>query len=546
MFDPDPKAVQGPDARRQAASASPEVSVESILNEAPFGIRVTRDADIVFSNPIGRDPTEYRQRPGHEQRTLDETSFAVSINGTSYTLSLLLDETDRVNREQSLMMRAYFDEVTGLPNKRLFEQSVDALIGSGQGQFAIAFIDIDELKHVNDFFGHEIGDQLLVQISKRIGETLRPTDMLARLGGDEFLLLISPSPNQETLSKDLAAIVERVNRPYFIGHKEIITSVSIGVGIYPRDGASYSALQSNADRALHRSKASGSGRIQFFNDTIQNAVIERARLEERLRLAISEQRVICAYQPKVDILNGSVFGVELLMRWIDENGVTQPPGEFISLAMDLGLLDDLAFLMLDKTMQSIDQINEAFGPTTSISFNVAAKQAGDVGFMRRLLDTMAETGIANRFILEITEEAFVSRKQFQDQVLPLIRKIGARVSIDDFGVGYSSLSALADITADEVKIDRSFIREIHQRPRNQMILKAVEALSGSLGMSIIVEGVETFEELVYLRTCTGIRHAQGYYFAKPLLLHEMSSRYSHSVRPHVDTRPEAKTRSVHT
>jgi len=209
------------------------------------------------------------------------------------------------------------------------------------------------------------------------------------------------------------------------------------------------------------------------------------------------------------------------MRWIDEDGLIQPPGEFIALALELGLLDDLTFLLLEKTADCIDRINEAFGPGVSISLNVAARQAGNISFMRSLLSAIAATGLSGRFVLEITEEAFVAKSMFQECVLPLIRNIGARVSIDDFGVGYSSLSALADITADEVKIDRSFITDIHRRPRNQNILKAIEALSHSLGMDVVVEGIETLEELTYLRTFTGIHHAQGYYFSKPILLEDL-------------------------
>jgi EAL domain-containing protein (putative c-di-GMP-specific phosphodiesterase class I) len=294
---------------------------------------------------------------------------------------------------------------------------------------------------------------------------------------------------------------------------------------------------------MYRGKSSGTGLVQFFDATIEHAAIEKSRLEQRLRLAIRDRRVSCAYQPKVDILSEGVSGVEVLLRWIDEDGVIQPPGDFIALALELGLMDDLTFLVLDKTIASIDRINQAFGEDISISLNVASKQAGDLKFMRALLDRIAGTGFARRFILEITEEAFVAKSNFQKSILPLIREIGARVSIDDFGIGYSSLSALADITADEVKIDRSFITNLHQRPRSQNILKAIEALSRSLGMNVVVEGLETFEELAYLRACTSIRHVQGYYFSKPILLEDLGATLTTESRTQAPIREVYRTRS---
>jgi diguanylate cyclase (GGDEF)-like protein len=416
------------------------------------------------------------------------------------------------------------------------EQSIDALIKSKDASFAVAFLDVDAFKHVNDFYGHAVGDQLLIEMSRRISMALRPSDMVARLGGDEFLVMLSPVSNSDAVSKTFAEMLERISRPYFIDNNEILSTASVGVSQYPHDGMSYSALQSNADRAMYRSKSTGRGLIQFFDETIEHSVIEQTKLEHRLRLAIRDRRISCAYQPKVDLHNGDVYGIEVLMRWIDEDGKIQPPGEFIGLAVELGLLDDLTFLLLEKTIDAIDRINEAFGYRVSISINVAAKQAGDIVFMRALLAMVSATGFASRFILEITEEAFVSKSLFQDSVLPLIREVGARVSIDDFGVGYSSLSALADITADEVKIDRSFITNVHQRPRSQNVLKAIEALSYSLGMDVVVEGIETIEELMYLRTFTGIKNAQGYYFSKPILLedivagHQAGSRKASSPR----------------
>ena len=215
---------------------------------------------------------------------------------------------------------------------------------------------------------------------------------------------------------------------------------------------------------------------------------------------------------------GKVKGVEALLRWQDDQGLIQAPGEFIQLAVELGLINDITFDVLDQTIKSMDAIEEIYGRDVTVSLNVAAKQACDIAFMTSLVEAVAATGKPNRFMLELTEEAFFATQRFQTDVLPLIRAVGARVSIDDFGVGYSSLAALADITADELKIDRTFITDIHKRPRSQVVLKAIESLGRALGMSIIAEGVESAEEVAYLQSSTQIQHAQGFYFGRPMLI----------------------------
>jgi diguanylate cyclase (GGDEF)-like protein len=529
--------IEDADAAIPAVAAEPELA--DLVGALPFGLSIAgSDGVAICANAHHSALLGKGQNPALVARNFD---FAVA--GRSYVASLLFEDAEQAGREQALIRRAYFDELTGLPNRRLIEQSVNALTDANEAPFALAFIDVDGFKHVNDFYGHNIGDGLLMQIAERVGAGLRPSDMLARLSGDEFMLLISPAGDAEYLQHVVDAVAERLKQPFYIDGNEIFSSASIGVSVYPRDGASYDALRANADRAMYRGKAAGTGSVQFFDSTIEHAAIEKSRLEQRLRLAIRDRRVSCAYQPKVDIQSGRIYGVEVLLRWMDEDGVIQPPGDFIALAIELGLMDDLTYIVLEKTVQSVDRINEAFGEAASISLNVAAKQAGDIRFMRALLERIAATGYPQRFILEITEEAFVSKSTFQESVLPLIREIGARVSIDDFGVGYSSLSALADITADEVKIDRSFITNLHQRPRNQNILKAVEALSRSLGMEVIVEGLETFEELAYLRACTSIRYAQGYYFSRPVMLEELVVTPDETLRQTQEARPQAMNRT---
>jgi diguanylate cyclase (GGDEF)-like protein len=464
-----------------------------------------------------------RSRARVDERTIEISRHAIVLRGARYDVATSADVTDQMHLEDELFRRAYFDDLTGLPNRGLLEKAVEDLIEavSEQTKFALAFIDIDNFKYINDYYGHAAGDDLLVKIARRIAGQIRSTDMLARVGGDEFVLLLSPIGDLDELNADIRQLSERLKEPFFIDGHEMLTSASIGVSLFPMHGIDHQALRAKADAAMYRMKGAAKGGVTFFEPGLGDKVDERAKLEQRLRLAIRDRRLTCAFQPKVDFRSQSVVGIEVLLRWRDEEGVIQAPGDFVNLAVELGLMDDITRLVLAQTAEAIETIDEAFGPQATISVNLAAKQAGDFRFMRSFVDALAATGYPQRFMVELTEEAFLHKNQFQTRILPMLREIGAKISIDDFGVGYSSLSTLADITADEIKVDRSFITQIHRRPRSQSVLTAIESLGTALGMSVIVEGVETSEELIYLEAATRIRLAQGYYFAMPMSFDEI-------------------------
>jgi cyclic di-GMP phosphodiesterase Gmr len=448
----------------------------------------------------------------------------VRIAGRSLLLSSSTDISEQKAVEDHLFRSAYFDELTSLPMRRVIEHRVQSLIQRYEPgyAFALAFLDIDNFKHINDYYGHSVGDALLAEVAKRIGLDLRETDMLSRISGDEFLLLLDPIASEEDVAEYIEATLQRLKAPFFIDGSELFASTSIGVSLFPDHGHSYDALLQNADIAMYRVKNDGKGAAVFFDTSMEREALARIKIEQSLRHVILEKRFCCAFQAKVDIRTKEVKGVEALVRLRDDDGVIQAPGTFINLAAELGLIDDLTHLVLAEIVRSIDLINETFGPTTTISINVAAKQADNPAFMRSFAEALEATGFPRRFMIEVTEDAFVTKRRFQDEVVPIFRKLGIGISIDDFGIGYSSLSALADITADEIKIDRSFISDIHLRPRSQGILRAIESLADALGMSVIAEGVETFEELAYLQAATRIRYAQGFYFARPVFLEELN------------------------
>jgi cyclic di-GMP phosphodiesterase Gmr len=470
----------------------------------------------------------------------------VRIAGRNLLLSSSTDISEQKAVEDHLFRSAYFDELTGLPMRRVVEHRVQSLIQRYEpgSAFALAFLDIDNFKHINDYYGHSVGDALLVEVAKRLGLNLRETDMLSRIGGDEFLLLLNPTESEEEVAEYIEATLARLKAPFFIDGSEIFASTSIGVSLFPDHGRSYDALLQNADIAMYRVKNDGKGAAVFFDTSMEREALARMKVEQSLRHAILEKRFCCAFQAKVDIRTKEVKGVEALVRLRDDDGVIQAPGTFINLAAELGLIDELTHLVLAEIVRSIDLINETFGPTATISINVAAKQADNPAFMRSFAEALEATGFPRRFMIEVTEDAFVTKRRFQDEVVPIFRKLGVAISIDDFGIGYSSLSALADITADEIKIDRSFISDIHLRPRSQGILRAIESLAEALGMTVIAEGVETFEELAYLQAATRIRYAQGFYFARPIFLEELKlvapvvseARVSETSRPVQETR----------
>ncbi len=490
--------------------------------------------------------TEEHHADAQGERTWLTSHQAVHVHDRSFLMSTSNDITDRKRVESELARRAYFDGLTGLPNRMLMQQRVEELLHRGDGtRFALAFIDLDNFKHINDYYSHAIGDALLVKVAERIVESLRDSDVLARISGDEFLLLVAPIEDDQRVHRVIEQVLAELKKPFHIEAFEIFTSASLGVSVYPEHGHDYEALRRNADNAMYRAKNGTKGEAIYFNVAMGQTVTARMELEQRLRLAIRDRKFCCAFQPKVDIHSQNVVGFETLVRWRDDAGEIQPPSNFIDLAIELGLIDPITRFVLDEAVRSIEQLDAAFGAETTISVNVAAKQAGDLNFMRSFVHALDASGLSHRLMIELTEDAFIAKSQFQKQVLPMLRELGVRLSIDDFGTGYSSLSTLADITADELKVDRSFITAIHQRPRSQSVLRAVESLGASLGMSIVAEGIETFEELAYLQAATRIRYAQGYYFSKPLFLSELKDEKFAAINRKPDAaRPPSDGRRV--
>src|SRR5689334_12695679 len=350
----------------------------------------------------------------------------IEVAGRNLLISSSTDISEQKAFEDHLFRAAYYDELTGLPTRRVIEHRVESLLkeDDGRGRFALAFLDVDNFKHINDYYGHAAGDALLVEMAKRLGLDLRESDILSRISGDEFVLLLNPIESVDEVKEFIHFILQRLKAPFFIDQSEIFASTSIGVSLYPEHGKSYDVLRQNADIAMYRVKNSSKGAAAFFDASMEREALARMKIEQSLRLAILEKRFCCAFQPKVDIRTKEITGVEALVRLRDDEGVIQAPSTFINLATELGLIDELTHLVLAEIVKSIDLIIETFGHDITISMNVAAKQAGNADFMRPFADALERTGFPKRFMIEVTEDAFVTKTLFQDEILPLLREIG--------------------------------------------------------------------------------------------------------------------------
>jgi cyclic di-GMP phosphodiesterase Gmr len=531
------------------AAADLAVSVEKLLGSSPADFLSEQEAvsrrewerSVVAGGKTIMAETRVPEREG--ERILLTSHTPVFITNNQLLISSSVDITEHREVERRLAERAHIDKLTGLPDRVRIAEYADAIIeGTDAQPFAIAFIDLDNFKHVNDYYSHAIGDALLIKISERIKSKLQLGDMLARISGDEFVLLLSGYETREAVAPVIEQLLEEIKKPFYLEGFEIFSSCSIGVSFYPAHGKNYETLRRNADGAMYGAKTKTKGQAVYFDDGLGKSIAARMEAEQRLRLAIRDHRFVCAFQPKVDIHSQEVVGFETLVRWRDSDGEIHPPGQFISLAIELGLINPITNFVLTETIASIDRLDAAFGAGASFSINVGAKQASDLAFMSALSETIRASGCGQRLILELTEDAIVDNGVFQSKVLPALRESGVRISIDDFGTGYSSLSALADIIADEIKIDRSFISRIHERPRNQSVLKAIESLAHSLQMSMVAEGVETKEELIYLQTASRIRFAQGFYFSRPVYLDELRSENKFGERS-IETRVNEPART---
>ncbi len=494
----------------------------------PLGVRNRRGLMMLLRNPGCPGFDRSHVTLAGKFSVLASHAFAVTHASQTEAESHRLEQMTRQLKtsQEALTYRANHDQLTGLPNRLHVQELVDLLIAnkkSGQ-KVALAFLDIDDFKRVNDFHGHAAGDALLKSVANRLRAEIRQTDIIGRISGDEFVIVFDPFERTEELAAVLNRVSNELHEPYRIEGRDITSSGSIGVALWPEHGHDYDTLRRHADTAMYRTKAMRKGGVTFFRPSMGREISERLSLEQQLRVALAEREFKCALQQKVDLRTRQIVGFEALVRWVDGNGIIHPPAKFLKLASELEMLDSITGLVLDNLCSALPWLDNQFGTAVRYSINISPSQATKTSFMQKLVRRIVDTGRPQNFLLELTEETFLATDVFQSQGLPLIREAGVGLSIDDFGTGYSSLAILADITADELKVDRSLISSLPQRPRNQGILRAIESLAANLGMTVVAEGIETVEEKNYLLDSTGLAIGQGYLFHKPELISQMITR----------------------
>ena len=448
-------------------------------------------------------------------------------------LAMVEDITERRNAEARINHMARFDELTGLPNRLNFRNEIQRLLSipSAEGSHALSallFVDLDQFKQVNDTLGHPCGDRLLCAVADRLREMLRPDDFVARFGGDEFVVFqprIKSIDDAATLAR---RIVDRLSEGYEIDQHLVEIGASIGIATTSSSGANVDVLLKNADMALYRAKGDGRGTFCFFREEM--AQIETRRtLELELRHALANEEFELFYQPLVNLKTGRIATCEALLRWNHPERGFVPPSDIIPVAEDMGLIVDLGRWILRKACMECMQWPSA----VSVAVNFSSQQFHRRDVLSDVRYALEVSGLpANRLEIEITESSLLRNTQWTLDVLAQLRAAGVRISLDDFGTGYSSLSYLNNFPLQKVKIDRSFLEGI-DKDRPLTLLRGVARLSADLGMSVVVEGVETNDQLELIGIEGTITEAQGYLFSPPVPAHQIRQllNASHGRRP---------------
>lgn len=440
------------------------------------------------------------------------------------------DVTERALAEARIRHLAHHDELTGLPNRTLMRELTQAAMARADRDgtlVAIMFLDLDRFKHVNDSLGHQVGDQLLKHMAQVLKDALRKVDVVGRLGGDEFLMVFPDLTNTADADGVADKIIDLMSRSVDLQGHELHASASIGIAIYPRDATTLDALMRHADTAMYQAKASGRNTYKFFRPDMNSAVVARLNMESRLRRAVREQEFALFYQPIVKAVSGDIVAAEALLRWKDpEHGLVSPM-EFIPIAEDLGLIEEIGAWVLQEACRQNSHWQSNCGIQIPIAVNLSAEQFRT----RALLDVVAGALSAARLDprwlhLEITESLLMEHTQKTIALLTELNSLGVQLSIDDFGTGYSSLSYLTRFPIQKLKIDKSFVRDLRDNRSDAAVTSAVIALGHSLNLTVLAEGVETAEQLAFLRG-RGCDELQGFYFSRPVPSEDFEALVEH-------------------
>ena len=467
---------------------------------------------------------EYRlfTRDGRELWVRDDKAVVQRhVDGTPKVIQgLMVDITEQKNLEAQLSHQAFHDALTGLPNRAYFTEQVTAAIArarrSGQGM-VVVYLDLDDFKIVNDTFGHGVGDRLLVEVARRLRETIRASDLAARVGGDEFNLLLEGFTDEIAADDMVRRLLVVLSEPYRLENDEVRIRATAGIAGLGSADYAVEDLQRNADAALYEAKAEGKSRQAWFDPAMGARASARVEIENGLRRALELGEIEVAYQPVVDLRNGTIAGVEALARWRHPERGAVPPSEFIPVAERAGLIVELGrFVLREACLASVRLTAAAGHRPVPVSVNVSARQIVDSDFVTDVRSALETAGLAAEHLtLELTESILILDSERTDQVVAALKGLGVRLAIDDFGTGHSSLSYARRFPVDELKIDRSFIHGLRRSREDAAIVTAAIAFARALHLDVTAEGVETPDQAIRLRAL-GCDRAQGYLFARPM------------------------------
>jgi diguanylate cyclase (GGDEF)-like protein/PAS domain S-box-containing protein len=460
-----------------------------------------------------------RRHDGTQRWVLTNVRLITQLdNSTSFIEGGLVDITDRKAAQDQVQFLAYYDSLTGLPNRTLLKDRLSqALAGARRHKekLAILFLDLDRFKDINDSLGHSFGDLLLQEVAHRLKMLSREEDTISRVGGDEFLIVLTSLKSAEDVAIAAERVVTEINRPYVIQRHSFNVSCSIGISLYPEHGADDETLIKNADAAMYRAKESGRNAFRFFTEDMNAELIERLTLENSMRLALDRKELFLVYQPQQEIATGRVVGLEALLRWQHPELGLVSPDKFIHVAEITGLIIPIGEWVLRSACVQARKWQDAGLDLQAIAVNVSAVQFRHDGFCEMVKRVLQETGLAPQHLeLELTESILLSNADVIFSLLEELKSMGLKLAIDDFGTGYSSLSYLRQFPVSKLKIDRSFINDVAVNPDAAAIAAAIIEMAGALGLKVIAEGVETEAQLEFLRArkCDEI---QGYLFSRP-------------------------------
>ena len=434
-------------------------------------------------------------------------------------LKILRDITSRKIAEEEMQQLANFDKLTGLVNRFSFDRKLREFIAMSrrnQQSMALLALDLDRFKDVNDTFGHHVGDLLLKLAAQRMQQSARDTDVIARLGGDEFAVLL-PNLQQWESAGDIARkLILSLTQPFQIEGREVFIGCSVGIAIWPQDTEDPFLLMNKADQALYRAKKRHPGNYQYFTHSLDVAAHQRSVNLNELRSAVSKREYTLAYQPIIDTRTGSVCQMEALLRFSNEKLSNVPLDNLINLAVESGLMPDISFEVLQEACRDLRSWKTQGCDDVRISINMCARELGDRQTPRRIDRILNEAGVEARDLnIEITEREILSLGTDVLKILENFRKRGLSLALDDFGTGYSALSYLQHLPLDSVKLDRGFLQHLDKHEPSRQIVRAIISLAKALNLGIIAEGVETHEQVEFLRKekCDAL---QGYFYSVPL------------------------------